>query len=846
MGFRPIDDSEIDSASSSGSIPGFRPINPEEIDQPQPQQSLYDYTMGALKGVAKAGTDVILAPADLMYRGGNALINALPFTDEVSPEGGYPTDYRDSILEYLSGGEGNKTAEAVTHIGGNIGTLVAVPSQAKNIAAKISPYISKIPGAGSIASLLGIGTEGAAQSILMDTKGDVVENAGIGSILNLLTAGAGKGLGKLWNTFVPTAGSANKGAQVLAGDIAEQLRTITPDAFTTGLTAEERATQAALALNKTARAERQAAGKLFQELPVEPVVLDDAIKNINALADQVSGPVTPGGKSSSILNYLNNLKPADEIIETAPSKILNEFGQPAIPGRSTVIPGGSAKVPLNEVQNILRDVGKVANNADGVDRMLLGKAREEIMNAAERSVSPGSMEALKDARKAWSEMAKTYDDSAVGAVRKSLLEPGKRLNTLKTKLLSDPKSAEELTKVMTPKELSNIQNLVLMDLTAKQPVTWERAISQKYDSYLHIFGEANTEKLLQMVSREGSIGSQLLKDNNGLRGLLASTAIISTLGAALGYQATGDWKGSALGAALVSGKGRLEGKIVNQAKSLLMRAAIGSPEALKILNTVPKGGSGYKQAIEKLAAPLAAGLQREFNLLPETQSSQKQKQSSAASFNSTLDKALTQAEKQIAMDKPKPVEIIEAKRTSSKVPSDSFIEKEEGGQKLAGYVPRVKGSGLTIGTGVDLGQHSEKDLEEMGVSDKTIYKVRKYLGKKDAIARAALKEKPLELTKEEADELDAAVHGDIYGTVEDKLKAKGVTLAKLPEEAQTVIKSIAINFGKNFDEKIPSIWKAITEKDWSKVQDLLVNTKWKQPELVARRKREADLLSRIV
>lgn len=215
---------------------------------------------------------------------------------------------------------------------------------------------------------------------------------------------------------------------------------------------------------------------------------------------------------------------------------------------------------------------------------------------------------------------------------------------------------------------------------------------------------------------------------------------------------------------------------------------------------------------------------------------------SESSFNSTLDKALTQAEK-IIMETPK---IIEAKRTSSKVPSDSFIEKEEGGQKLAGYVPGVKGSGLTIGTGVDLGQHSEKDLEEMGVSDKTIYKVRKYLGKKDAIARAALKEKPLELTKEEADELDAAVHGDIYGTIEDKLKAKGVTLAKLPEEAQTVIKSIAINFGKNFDEKIPSIWKAITEKDWSKVQDLLVNTKWKQPELVARRKREADLLSRIV
>jgi GH24 family phage-related lysozyme (muramidase) len=223
------------------------------------------------------------------------------------------------------------------------------------------------------------------------------------------------------------------------------------------------------------------------------------------------------------------------------------------------------------------------------------------------------------------------------------------------------------------------------------------------------------------------------------------------------------------------------------------------------------------------------------NTLPGTQVKQ-------SSFNSKLDSALTQAEKEISMKTP---EIIEAKRVSTSSKADKFLEKEEGGQILKAYNPPAKGSGITVSTGVDLGQHSRKDLEKMGVSEKTIFKVEKYLGAKDATARKLLKEKPLTLTKAEADELDSAMEQDIFGTVEKKLKDKGVTLAKLPEEAQTVVKSLAWNFGKGVDEALPTIWKAITQKDWAKVQDLLINTKWKQPELVARRKREAELLSRI-
>jgi len=281
--------------------------------------------------------------------------------------------------------------------------------------------------------------------------------------------------------------------------------------------------------------------------------------------------------------------------------------------------------------------------------------------------------------------------------------------------------------------------------------------------------------------------------------------------------------------------------------AILADALISPQNARTLIDTSPKSISNYLEKLQKkssLLAKPAPMIGRATGSLstPQKRSDSQEEVTMSTSFNTKLDQALTQAEKEIAMKAP---EIISVKRTSSKPLAETFIEKEEGGQQLKAYPPPAKGSGVTVARGVDLGQHSEKDLENMGVSPKVITKVRKYLGAKDATARKLLKEKPLTLTKAEADELDEAVKNDIFGTVESKLKDKGVTLSKLPEEAQAVVKSLAWNFGKGLDQSIPTIWKAIVNKDWAKVQDLLVTTKWKQPELLARRKREAELLSRI-
>lgn len=179
--------------------------------------------------------------------------------------------------------------------------------------------------------------------------------------------------------------------------------------------------------------------------------------------------------------------------------------------------------------------------------------------------------------------------------------------------------------------------------------------------------------------------------------------------------------------------------------------------------------------------------------------------------------------------------------------NEEFLNKEEGGQKLSAYRPDVKGSGVTVSTGVDLGQRNKSDLEALNLSKPLMDKLSPYLGKKDSEAASYLKANPLKLSKDEANELDYAVKNDLFNTVSDKLESSsGTKLDDLPPEAQAVVKSLTYNFGANLDTKLPSVWKAITDQDWGKLQDLLVNTKWKQPELEARRNREAALLDPLV
>ena len=79
------------------------------------------------------------------------------------------------------------------------------------------------------------------------------------------------------------------------------------------------------------------------------------------------------------------------------------------------------------------------------------------------------------------------------------------------------------------------------------------------------------------------------------------------------------------------------------------------------------------------------------------------------------------------------------------------------GNEAQGYVPEKTGedlSGVSIGIGFDIGQHSIKDLERMGFNSDIISKFTPYLKKQGDEARAVLKQEPLELNAEELAEVN--------------------------------------------------------------------------------------------
>ena len=91
------------------------------------------------------------------------------------------------------------------------------------------------------------------------------------------------------------------------------------------------------------------------------------------------------------------------------------------------------------------------------------------------------------------------------------------------------------------------------------------------------------------------------------------------------------------------------------------------------------------------------------------------------------------------------------------------LERFEGKGIAKGYVPSRNGqvigvSGVTIATGLDLGQQSAASLAAMGIPAPICTKFALYLGLKKEAAVQALAAKLLVLTPEEVAQVDACVH----------------------------------------------------------------------------------------
>ncbi len=162
----------------------------------------------------------------------------------------------------------------------------------------------------------------------------------------------------------------------------------------------------------------------------------------------------------------------------------------------------------------------------------------------------------------------------------------------------------------------------------------------------------------------------------------------------------------------------------------------------------------------------------------------------------------------------------------------------EGPQQLRGYIPcnLVGGgtanyyggpnperyepmgiSGVTVATGVDLGQTDADTLRSMDVPATLIAAFLPYLGRRQNDAVRALHTAPLTIGADDADRLDAAMLGHHIEKISRRYDrdAGAGSFAELPWQAQAVIVSIQYQRGVNSPYKYPNTWAALVRRDWA-------------------------------
>ena len=203
-----------------------------------------------------------------------------------------------------------------------------------------------------------------------------------------------------------------------------------------------------------------------------------------------------------------------------------------------------------------------------------------------------------------------------------------------------------------------------------------------------------------------------------------------------------------------------------------------------------------------------------------------------------------------------------------------FLERSEGELETKGYVPKYKedvkdkdgkiihkqgeviaSSGVTISTGVDLGQQSAAGTKAVldayikvnGNPDKVdvaalMKKLDPYFGLQKQKAVDELAKTPLTVTEAEARLLADAFGYDTQTKAAkqfDKKNTQGMVFKKLPEEAQTVIVDFAYQYGlsDSKDSIRQTFWKYVYDGEWKKLADWLLS---KPDPYKTRRYREGD------
>ena len=179
----------------------------------------------------------------------------------------------------------------------------------------------------------------------------------------------------------------------------------------------------------------------------------------------------------------------------------------------------------------------------------------------------------------------------------------------------------------------------------------------------------------------------------------------------------------------------------------------------------------------------------------------------------------------------------------------AFLSEREGGRKLDGYVPNPRGSksGVTVATGFDLGQRRRSELVALGLPHRLVEQLEPYLGAKRRAATELLAERPLRITAGDALVIDRAFKHRFVSQIASDYGASHFNTKKtaffdLPSEAQTVIASVAFQYG-DLSSAAPRFWRAVCQQDWRGAVAELRNF---GDDYGSRRHLEADLLGAIV
>jgi murein DD-endopeptidase MepM/ murein hydrolase activator NlpD len=170
-----------------------------------------------------------------------------------------------------------------------------------------------------------------------------------------------------------------------------------------------------------------------------------------------------------------------------------------------------------------------------------------------------------------------------------------------------------------------------------------------------------------------------------------------------------------------------------------------------------------------------------------------------------------------------------------------FIIGQASKPHLEGVVLKGKSSGVTIATGVDLGQLDEKSFGDMKLPDALSKKLKPFVGLQGKAAADALDGAALKIDAKEAAAIDAALIPvfekhlvDAYNKAVD-----GASFDKLIPAAQTVIADVAFQYW-NLEKRTPKFWKLVLGQDFNEMVEELRDFK---DDSDSRRKAEAKLLA---